>query len=231
MTQPNFSAQIESWMHSKQPKTFGNLSTFFGKNSFATIFIICMALPALPIPTGGITHVLEILVALVALETIIGLKSLWIPKWLAKKQLPDLVIKTGLPKFVQYLKKLEKYSRPRGVALMNNTWVERFAGFAVLAFAAGAFFALPFSGLDTIVSIGAVVLSLGLVLNDISYFIAGLIIGIIGLFLEIFLGAVIASGLKRLWEHATPEVKIGIASALVLLIAFVIVRHMRTKHS
>jgi len=230
MSQLSFSKQIESWLDSKQPKTFGNLSTFFGKNSFATIFIICMAIPALPIPTGGITHVLEVVVALVALETIIGLKSLWLPKWLAKKQLPTLVIKTGLPKFIQYLRKLEKYSRPRGVAFINNTFTERFAGLAVLAFAAGAFFALPFSGLDTIVSIGAVVLSLGLVLNDVVYFVAGLIIGVIGLFLGIFLGTVIAHALKRFWEDGSPNIKIALVSALVLLIAIVIFRHIRKRH-
>jgi hypothetical protein len=230
MPQVSFSKQVESWLDSKQPKTFGNLSTFFGKNSFATIFIICMAIPALPIPTGGITHVLEVVVALVALETIIGLKSLWLPKWLAKKLLPTLVIKTGLPKFIQYLRKLEKYSRPRGVAFINNTFTERFAGLAVLAFAAGAFFALPFSGLDTIVSVGAVVLSLGLVLNDISYFIAGLIVGIIGLFFEIFLGTVIAKALKRLWELGSPNLKITLATALVLLIGIAVAHHLKKRH-
>jgi hypothetical protein len=227
MAQKAFSSQLDEWVRSKSPKTFGHLSEVFGKSSFATIFIICMALPATPIPTGGITHVLEAGVMIVALETILGLKTLWLPKWLSRRTLPAVVIKKGLPKFIGYLRWLESHSRVRGEKFMNHPMTERFAGLAVLAFTIGAFFAVPFSNLDTLVSVGAVVLSLGLVLNDVAYFIAGLLIGIVGLILEITVGAVVAKFMHRLWEQVGLGTRLAALAVLVLLVLWLIIRHKK----
>ena len=62
------SDELEHWLGGDQPKTLGNLIELFGPRSFALIFVLLMALPALPLPTGGATHVLEAVTMLVALE-------------------------------------------------------------------------------------------------------------------------------------------------------------------
>jgi hypothetical protein len=57
-TSTTVSDELEHWLGSDQPKTLGNLIELFGPRSFALIFVLLMALPALPLSTGGATHVL-----------------------------------------------------------------------------------------------------------------------------------------------------------------------------
>ena len=66
-------------------------------------------------------------------------------------------------------------------------------GVALLAFVVGAFVAPPFSGLDTLPSLGVVVLCLGLVFSDGIIVGAGLVIGVGGLVLEAALAATLYS--------------------------------------
>src|SRR3990167_2163409 len=81
-----FSQELEDWLKSKKPKTLAGLDEVFGERSFAVIFLGLMSLPALPIPTGGITHVLELIVMILALELIAGRRNIWLPaKWKSYK--------------------------------------------------------------------------------------------------------------------------------------------------
>lgn len=227
MTQKPFSQDLEAWLSSNKPKTLDSLLTAFGEKSFATIFILCMALPSLPIPTGGITHVLEVIVVLFAAQTAVGLKSLWVPGFLRKRAVPKSIITKALPVFIKQVKKLETYSRRRGTKFMTSKIAEPLAGIMVIAFALGAFFAPPFSGLDTIVSLGAVILSLGIVLEDTSFYVAGIITGLVGLAVEILFGAVVAKAVTAAWKSGSG--KIIVLSLAVLLVGFVVV-HLLKKH-
>ena len=64
-------------------------------------------------------------------------------------------------------------------------------GAAVFGFALTAFLATPFSGLDTLPSLGAVVLSLGVLLGDIVIAGVGLGIGVLGVIVVVGLGKAI----------------------------------------
>ena len=66
-------------------------------------------------------------------------------------------------------------------------------GVALLVFVVGAFVAPPFSGLDTLPSLGVVILCLGLVFSDGIIVVAGLVIGVGGLVLEVTLAATLWS--------------------------------------
>jgi hypothetical protein len=72
-------------------------------------------------------------------------------------------------------------------------------GLLVVGGTAGAFFAPPFTGLDTLPSLGVVVLSLGVLLEDFVVVFAGLAIGIVGVALEIVLGAAALHGLRSIF--------------------------------
>jgi hypothetical protein len=63
----------------------------------------------------------------------------------------------------------------------------------MLIFVIGAFVAPPFSGLDTLPSLGVVLLCLGIVFSDGLIVAAGLTIGVVGLALEVALGAALWS--------------------------------------
>jgi len=62
-TSTTVSDELEHWLGGNQPKTLGNFIELFGPRSFALVFVLLMALPTLPLRTGGATHVLEAVVA------------------------------------------------------------------------------------------------------------------------------------------------------------------------
>ena len=74
------SDQLERWLESDGHKTLGNLIELFEEKSFAIVFVLLMGVPALPLPTGGGTHVFEIITALLALELIAGRDQIWLPR-------------------------------------------------------------------------------------------------------------------------------------------------------
>ncbi len=185
------SAELEEWFGSDRKKTIADLLDTFGPRSFAILFIVLMALPALPLPTGAVSHVLEILTMLLALELLIGRTDVWIPKRFHDRELKGL----SSPKFgnmlVKRIRWFEKFSRPRMAGLLENRLTGVGFGVAVFGFALTAFLAPPFSGLDTLPALGVVVLSLGVLLGDIVIAGIGLGIGAIGIAVVIGLGKAI----------------------------------------
>jgi hypothetical protein len=185
------SAELEEWFEADRKKTIGDLLDTFGPRSFAILFIVLMALPALPLPTGAVSHVLEILTMLLALELLIGRTDVWIPKRFHGRELKGL----SNPKFRNTLLKrirwFEKFSKPRMAELLEKRLTGVVIGAAVFALALTAFLAPPFSGLDTLPSLGAVILSLGVLLGDIVIAGVGLGIGAGGVAVVIGLGKAI----------------------------------------
>ena len=76
---PSASDELEQWLESEGSKTLGGLVAMFEENSFALLFIMLMGVPALPLPTGGATHVFEVITMLLALELIAGRDRIWVP--------------------------------------------------------------------------------------------------------------------------------------------------------
>ena len=81
------SDQIDRWLASDGDKTLGGLIDVFQAKSFALIFILLLGVPALPLPTGGATHVFEIMAMLVALQLVAGRDKIWLPKRWCKVEL------------------------------------------------------------------------------------------------------------------------------------------------
>ena len=85
----------------------------------------------------------------------------------------------------------EKRSRRRGAALFRQVWFIRVLGVLLVGFALGAALAPPFSGLDTLPALGAVVVALAILLEYIYIFVLGIgvLIGTGGIVLIIPIGA------------------------------------------
>ena len=185
------SQELEEWLQKDGKKTIGGLVDRFGPRSFAILFIVLMALPALPLPTGAVSHVLEVVTMLLALELIVGRQDVWIPKRFEDKELKGV---TG-PKFTKHLIKrirwFEKFSRPRMADLLERRVTGVVFGALVFALALTAFLSPPFSGLDTLPALGVVVLSLGVLLGDIVVAGIGIALGAGGIGLVLALGKAI----------------------------------------
>ena len=193
------SRELERWLESDSEKTLGGLVELFEEKSFAILFVVLLGLPALPLPTGGATHVFEVIAILLALQLIAGREHIWLPeRWrrleLAGPRQQRFV--TGLMKFIRGL---ERFSRPRLTFLFDHRLSNIVFGLLVIAGCAGAFLAPPFTGLDTLPALGVVLLSLGVLLEDSLVVAVGVAVGIGGVFLEIVLGKAAVKGIGSLF--------------------------------
>src|SRR3954465_13917518 len=85
------SDQLDAWLRDEQPKTIGSLIDLFEEKSFAVLFVLLLAVPALPLPTGGVTHVFEVIAMLLALELIVGRRKVWLPeRWRSREISPAM---------------------------------------------------------------------------------------------------------------------------------------------
>ncbi len=198
---PNlFSERLYQWLNNDQPKTLAELDNLFGEKSFAVAFMLLLFFPALPLPTGGISHVTEILAIILALQMIIGRRSLWLPQKLLHRSLGETTEKKVLPFMVKRIRWFQQFSRPRLGGILKLRLTRIFIGLIIIIFSLAAFFAVPFSGLDTLPSVGVVVIALAMLLDDIVLFLAGLGIGAIGTSLVIGSGAALGSVLRYFFQ-------------------------------
>lgn len=192
------SEQLERWLAGSGDKTLGSLIETFGDKSFAVLFVVLLGVPALPLPTGGATHVFEVVAALIALELVIGRREIWLPERWRALELAGPRQQRFIAGLMKLIRRLERISRPRLAFLFHRPLHAPVFGLLVIAGAAAAFLAPPFTGLDTLPALGVVLLSLGVLLEDILVVVAGLVVGAVGIALEIVLGTAAVHGLTSL---------------------------------
>jgi hypothetical protein len=182
------SDQIERWLDESGDHTVGALLDLFEEKSFALLFIILLGVSALPLPTGGATHVFDVIAVLVAAQLVVGRDKISMPERWRKVPLAGPKQKRFLNGLLKLLRFLERFSRPRLRVLFDHRASNIVFGLTVIAFTAGAFFAVPFSGLDTLPALGVVVVSVGVLLEDFAIVSLGWFVGVAGIALEIALG-------------------------------------------
>ncbi len=188
MTDPRFSQQLEDWLRSEQPKTLGELQRVFAEKSFAVLVLVLMLIPALPAPTGGVTHLFELITMTLAVQMMIGLRTPWLPHRWQRRELGHIMTGKAIPFIVRRLRTFERISRPRKPELFDRRWMLRLVGALFFVLALGAAVAPPFSGLDTLPALGAVVIALALIQEDIVMLLIGAGIGAGGIALVVTIG-------------------------------------------
>jgi hypothetical protein len=194
---PTVSDELEQWLGSDQPKTLGNITELFGPRSFALVFVLLMALPALPLPTGGATHVFEIVTMLVALQLVVGRRCIWLPARWQRLQLASPSRQKLLNVLLRRIRWLERFSRPRATSLFDHRATTSAFGLLVFGLTLSAFLAPPFSGLDTLPSLGVVVIGLGVMNRDIVLALAGAVIGAVGVATVLALGNLVVKAAQH----------------------------------
>jgi hypothetical protein len=196
---PSVSDELERWLSAEGESTLGSLIELFEEKSFALVFVLLLGVPALPLPTGGATHVFEIIAALLALQLIAGREEIWLPERWRGLQLAGPRQQRFIRGLMRMIRRLERISRPRLRFLFDHRLSNIVFGVLVLGGSAGAFLAPPFTGLDTLPALGVVLLSLGVLLEDIAVVLAALVVGAAGVILEIVLGKAAISGISGLF--------------------------------
>ncbi|MGZ8633339.1 MAG: exopolysaccharide biosynthesis protein, partial [Solirubrobacteraceae bacterium] len=100
---------------------------------------------------------------------------------------------------MKLIRRLERLSRPRLRFLFDHRLSNIVFGLLVIAGCAGAFFAPPFTGLDTLPALGVVLISLGVLLEDIVVVVLGLVVLVAGVALEIVVGSAAIKGIGKLF--------------------------------
>jgi hypothetical protein len=189
------SDELEGWLNGEGEKTLGSLIELFGEKSFALLFVLLLGVPALPLPTGGATHVFEIIAVLIAAQLIVGRKQIWLPERWRTRELAGERQQRFIAALMRMIRRLERISRPRFRFLFEHRLSNVVFGLLVIAGSAGAFFAPPFTGLDTLPALGVVLLSLGMLLEDILVVIVAVIVEAAGVVLELVLGSAAVHGI------------------------------------
>lgn len=196
---PLLSKQLRGWLEGSGPRTLGGLIDLFGEKAFAVVFVVLLAVPALPLPTGGATHVFEVIAALLAAQLVVGRDEIWLPeRWRARELGGD-----GQQRFVNALTKLierlERISKPRLAFLFGPRISNAVFGLVVIGGCAAAFVAPPFTGLDTLPALGVVLISLAVLLEDVAIAIAGAVVLVAGVVLEITVGKAAVDAVRDLF--------------------------------
>jgi hypothetical protein len=197
-SEPKLSDELEAFLDGDGDKTLGGLIDLFDEKSFAILFVLLLGVSALPLPTGGATHVFEIIAVLLALQLIVGRDDIWLPQRWKRMELAGPRREKFLTQLMRLIRRLERFSHPRLRLLFNHRVSNAVFGVLVIAGAAGAFFAPPFSGLDTLPSLGVVLLSLAVLLEDALVAAVALLAGVAGVVLEVALGSAAINGIGNL---------------------------------
>ena len=184
----SLSRALERWLDGADEKTLGSLIDLFEEKSFAVLFVLLLGVPALPLPTGGATHLFEVIAVLLAAQLVVGREEIWLPERWRRRELSGAKQERFLTALMKMIRRLERISKPRLRFAFNHRASNVVFGLLVIGGCAGAFLAPPFTGLDTLPALGVVVLSLGVLLEDFAIVIVGVVIGVGGVALEIFLG-------------------------------------------
>ncbi|MGA9283893.1 MAG: exopolysaccharide biosynthesis protein [Solirubrobacteraceae bacterium] len=192
------SDELERWLESDGKKTLGSLIELFEQKSFAILFVVLLGVPALPLPTGGATHVFEIIAMLLALELIAGREEIWLPQRWRRLELAGDKQQRFIAALMNVIRWLERFSRPRLRFLFDHRLSNIVFGLLVIVGSLAAFVAPPFTGLDTLPALGVVLLSLGVLLEDFLVVLAGLIVAVAGVALEVILGSAAIGGIEKL---------------------------------
>ena len=198
-TEMAFSDQLEAWLNAEGSKTIGDLGRVFSEKSFAVTILFLMFFPALPLPTGGVTHVFEAITVLLAVEMVIGARSIWLPARWRDRALGATTTEKAIPFMMRRIRWLERFSKPRAASLFHQRWFLRILGVVFTGLAIAAAVAPPFSGLDTFPALGAVFVALALILEDVLALAIGLAIGAGGVVLIVTVGAALIHVLRGLF--------------------------------
>jgi hypothetical protein len=189
---------LKRWLEGDGEKTVASLIELFEKKSFAILFVVLLGVPALPLPTGGATHVFEIIAILLAAQLIAGRDHIWLPKRWRSLELAGDRQQRFIAGLMRLIRRLERISRPRLRFLFDHRLTNIVFGVLVIAGSLGAFLAPPFTGLDTLPALGVVLLSLAVLLEDFAIVIVALVVGVAGVVLEIVLGSAAVMGIGQL---------------------------------
>lgn len=172
--------------------TVGSILSVLRDRAFA-LLVVLLGLPnCLPMPPP-IPLICGLLLALVAVQIVFGRPALWLPKALLHRSISRLDVEKAVTRAVPILQRLERFSRPR-ITVLENAIAMRAMGVVLLVLAIGIVFALPPIVGQIPLGIAVCLVGLGLVERDGLVVLSGLVVGSIGVTMNLsFVYAIVSS--------------------------------------
>jgi hypothetical protein len=107
--------------------TLGELLDRFSERSFGVFLLIIMLPTFIPIPVGmgGISGALA---CLIGLQFLARLEHPWLPRFLARQEIHRYRIVSFRDRMGKWLDRLERLTRPRNLAVLQNPFAHAFTG-------------------------------------------------------------------------------------------------------
>lgn len=123
--------------------TIRDLSARLGDRGFG-LMLLLFALPnAIPLPIIGISTLTSLPLIFFSAQLMMGRERVWLPRWLADRQIPTSTLRLIVRKSVPWLMKLETIAKPRLDSLTTHRF-ERIAGSLMLLLALLIALPIPF---------------------------------------------------------------------------------------
>ena len=106
------------WLRSDSPKTLGAMTSVFAEKSFALGSSVDVR-PASPRPTGGVSHVFEVITVVLAAQMVLGRRMVWLPERWKGRQLGEATTEKAIPFIIRRIRQVERFSKPRGAWLFE----------------------------------------------------------------------------------------------------------------
>lgn len=191
MAQDSFTETLRKWLEQPGSHTLQSLFDLTGERTLAVAIMMLMMPAALPIPTGGITHVFEVIAAVLCLRMALGRPGIGLPRRWRSVEAGGKT-RGAINRMLTVIGWAERHSRMRWRALVDSDISRRVNALVMLVLTIAAFVAPPFSGLDTLPALGVVLVALAIVLHDALFVAAGIALGCAGIAIEFALGSSIA---------------------------------------
>ncbi len=180
---PRSSEKLLEIIHSSKLKeniNFEDILKLLGERAFGIallFFSLPSALPFSAIP--GVAFVFSLPILIFSFQMIIGRNTLWLPRIIAKRSIPNQTVIKVISKTLPYLIKIAFFLKPRW-AFMTSRFMEVINGMAIFCLAILLILPVPFS--NFIFGLLLIIFSLGLIEKD------GLFLGLGYLLAMIYLG-------------------------------------------
>lgn len=157
----------------------GEIKNAMHERGFGILMAIAAIPICLPIPTPpGYTTLFSVPLFIFSLQMIFAMRAPWLPAWLECKRIEKSTLEKALTKADPWLKKIEKYMKPRLTYIAASTW-ERLIGIFAFVFAISIAIPLPLT--NFLPGLGILIMSLGLVNRDGFTILSGMLVGTVGI--------------------------------------------------
>lgn len=154
--------------------TLGWVVERLGSRSFGAI-ILLMALPNVIPQIPGMSTIFGLLIMLPAMQLVLGLRTMWLPSYLANIKLPTNKVAAVVTLAIPWVEKFEKLIKPR-LTILTYPPMENIIGAIVLML--GFILFLPIPGGNWLPAIACCFFALGMLERDGLFTLVGLAAGV-----------------------------------------------------